>query len=103
MEILELLRKSTPFAMLIGAIIVTNFYTNHITTPYFVTSMICWFVVLGPVHWIDVYISNVIEAHSDDTESNQLRAWLTMIVAMIVSGFGLYFLARAVLLLIGKI
>jgi len=99
-----LLRGSLSFGMLIGAVIVGNVLSGQPSTKYFVGSMICWFIILGPLRWFNNAVFDVVEAHSDPNRrlgnaGDQFRVWSYFLILLGLSGYGIYLLVVAVSLL----
>ena len=102
MEILpSMLHGSLSFAMLAGAIAVSNLFSGQPSTKYFVGSLICWFIILGPLRWFNNALADVVDAHraSNRQESNagdQFRAWIYLIILFALCVYGIYLLVVGV-------
>ena len=94
-ELLSLVNGSLSFAMLIGAIVLSATYPNFAPMPSFARSMICWFIVLGPVRWLNIRLSDVKKVHGSDG-FDIFRAWLILALYLIIGGVGFYYLVHAV-------
>jgi hypothetical protein len=94
MEWLSVVTHSLALAMLLGAIVLSRMYPDFSAMSSFARSMICWFIVLGPIQWLNSRLIDVVRSHNSES-GNQVRAWTILIISIIVSLIGLYFLIRA--------
>lgn len=95
--LVTLIRGSLAFTMLIAAIVIGNIYPNQLSSQYFVGSLICWFVILGPFRWINNRADDIVTVHNDDHDLDVIRAWCYFFGTVGVSAYGIYLLIGGVL------